>query len=160
MSPALVRWANGPFQAVGFAILMGLHIALDHWAKDSAAANVIKWVYLLYVPFWLSIRIRIGYLRRKPYWTRASWLRYLRLVVMPVIALILVLWISSFDMSLNWGVLGGPGSPTRAVWTAILLGMMLLGVVGLIRAVDWLVKGEPSDQFTRTRWFQRRARAS
>jgi hypothetical protein len=34
--------------------------------------------------------------------------------------------------------------------------MMLLGVVGLIAAADWLAKGEPSEQFTRTRWFQRR----
>ena len=34
--------------------------------------------------------------------------------------------------------------------------MMLLGVAGLIVAVDWLAKGDPAEQFTRTWWFQRR----
>jgi len=74
--------------------------------------------------------------------------------VMPVIALALVLYLSSFDMSSN--ALGAPRSTTRAVVAASLVVTMFVGVVGLIVAMDWMAKGEPSEQFTRTRWFQRR----
>ena len=107
----------------------------------------------MYVPFWFSVKIRLGYLRRRPYWTRASWLRYLRLVALPVIALIVVLWLSSGYPS--WIVLGAPRSALRSVWIVIIFALMILGVSGVIRADDWLTKGEPSEQFTRTRWFQR-----
>ena len=160
MSSALTRWADSGAQIWGFMILFGLHLSLDHWWKGSAAAEVAKYAYLSYVPFWMAVKARAGYLRRKPYWTRKSWLRYLRLTAMPVVVLIAVLWVSSFDMSVTWSILGGPRSLTRVFWVVILLGMIFLGVGGLIRALDWLTKGEPSEQFTRTRWFQRRAPAS
>ena len=156
MFTTLTRWADSRAQFIVFLVLSYLHFALDHWWEGSAFANVVKYAFLSYMPLWLSVKAWVGYQRRKPYWTRESWLRYLRLAVMPVVVLALVLWISSFDMALTWSVLGAPGSPTRGVWAVILLGLMLLGVIGLLRAVDWLVKGEPSEQFMRTRWIQRR----
>ena len=73
---------------------------------------------------------------------------------MPVFAITLTLLLSSIDMSSN--VLGAPRSPTRAVAALTILALMILGVIGLVRAIDWIEKGEPSEQFTRTRWFERR----
>jgi hypothetical protein len=140
---------------LGFVGLMLLNIAVGWYWPGSTAATIVKTVYLSWVPIWLAFRIRAGYLRRRPYWTRDSWLRYLRLAVMPVVALGLVLFLaSSFDTSAS--VVGAPRSVTRAVWFVIMLAMMLLGAIGLMVAIDWLRKGEPSEQFTRTRWFQRR----
>jgi hypothetical protein len=75
---------------------------------------------------------------------------------MPVVALTLSLLLSSIDTSSNW--LGAPQSATRIVWIVIILALMLFGAFGLIAAIEWLEKGEPSEQFTRTRWFQRRRR--
>ncbi len=54
--------------------------------------------------------------------------------------------------------MGAPHSATRIVWIVIMLAMMILGVSGFTAAIDWMEKGEPSEQFTRTRWFQRRTR--
>lgn len=143
-----------PVEFLGFVALMLLNIGASHYWPGSVGATIVKAIYLTWVPVWLAFRIRAGYLRRKPYWTRDSWLRYLRLAVMPVVALALFLYMSSFDTSSN--SLGAPHSTTRAVVAVALVAMMLLGVFGLIAAVDWLAKGEPSEQFTRTRWFQRR----
>ena len=49
---------------------------------------------------------------------------------------------------------------TQSVESAGFLALLVLniavGVAGLTVAMDWLAKGEPSEQFPRTRWFQRR----
>ena len=84
--------------------------------------------------------------------------RYLRLAVMPVVAITLSLLLSSIDSSSN--LLGAPLSATRIVWIVIMLAMLLFGAFGLITAIEWLEKGERSEQFTRTRWFQRRRRSA
>ena len=156
---ALTRWAESRASFFVFGALAYLHIALVHRWKGWDVATVVKYVFLSYWPLLLCAKAWVGYERRKPFWTRESWLRYLRLAVMPVIALALVLWIAS-GVDSRWSVLGAPQSLTRGVWIVIMLGMMLWGAFGLIGAVDWLAKGEPSEQFTRTRWFQRRARAN
>lgn len=93
-------------------------------------------------------------MRRKPHWTHESWLRYLRLAAMPFLAVALVLYLSSFDMSSD--ALGTPGSRTRAVWAVSMLAMLLLGAIGVAVSLDWLTRGEPSEQFTRRGWFLRR----
>ena len=141
-------------EVYGFLGLALLNIAVPRYWPGSVAATLINYVLLGGMTIAFAFRIRAGYLCRKPYWTRDSWLRYLRLAAMPVVAVFLVLFLSSFDMSSD--VLGAPRSATRTVWVVVILGMMLLGVIGLIIAMDWLAKGEPSEQFTRTRWFQRR----
>ena len=138
----------------GFLVLAGLNIGAGHYWPGSRGATIVQFLFLTWVPVWLAFRIRAGYLRRKPYWTAASWLRYLRLAAMPVISLALVLYLSSFDKAPSF--FGAPRSSLRGVWIVVMLGLMILGVCGLIAAIDWLTKGEPSEQFTRTRWFQRR----
>jgi hypothetical protein len=141
-------------ESIGFLGLLLLNLGVDHYWPGSVSATIVRYVFFGVATVALAARIRAGYLRRRPHWTVTSWLRYLRLAAMPVIALSLVLYLSSFDMHSN--ALGAPHSTTRAVIAAALVAMMLLGVIGLIVAMDWLAKGEPSEQFTRTRWFQRR----
>ena len=141
-------------ESIGFLGLSLLNIAASRYWPGSIGATVIKFLFLSVIPIWLAVKIRTGYLRRKPHWTRDSWLRYLRLAAMPVIAVSLMLYLSSFDMSSN--IFGAPRSATRAVFASSEVAMMLLGVAGLIVAMDWLAKGDPAEQFTRTWWFQRR----
>jgi hypothetical protein len=133
--------------------LGALHIALDRWRPGSPAARLTSYTFIGYGTAWLGIRFRKGYLLRRPYWTRESWLRYARLAAMPVVAVAVVLYFSSFDPSTN--SLGAPHSLKRMISGVILLALLIFGAVGLGTAVDWLVRGEPSQQFTRTRWFQR-----
>jgi hypothetical protein len=144
-------------QPLGFLVFLGLmllDIGVRRYWPGSMGSTIVKYVYLCWVPIWFAFRIRAGYLRRRPHWTRESWFRYLRLAAMPVLAVALVLYLSSFDPSSN--ALGAPHTATRTVLAISLVGMLLLGAVGLGVATDWLTRGEPSEQFTRTRWFQRR----
>ncbi len=135
-----------------------LLILTDRWWPGSIAATLARIAFFSYFTVSLGLQIRTGYLRRRPHWTRESWLRYLRLAVMPVVAITLLLLLSSIDTSSN--LLGAPQSAARTVWIVIMLAMLLFGALGLIIAIEWLKKGEPSEQFTRTRWFQRRRRSA
>ena len=135
-------------------VLMLLNIAVGRWRPGIIAATLTNYAFLGSVSIWFGLEIRSGYRRRRPYWTRESWLRYLRLALIPVAALVLVLLLSSLDPRSN--VMGAPQSATRVVWIVIMLTMMILGVLGFTAAIDWMEKGEPSEQFSRTRWFQRR----
>jgi hypothetical protein len=141
-------------EVFGFLGLASLNIGVGRYWPDSLAASLVSYLFIGAMTIAFAVRVRAGYLRRKPYWTRDSWLRYLRLAVMPLIALAVVLYLSSFDMSSN--ALGAPRSATRTVVAVSVVIAMLVGAFGLVAAVDWLGKGEPSEQFTRTRWFQRR----
>jgi hypothetical protein len=141
-------------ESFGFLVLCLLNIAADRYWPGTIGATLIRYAFFSTFAISLAVRIRAGYLRRRPHWTPKSWLLFVRLAAMPILALSLVLYLSSFDMSTN--ALGAPHSTTRAVVAVGVVAMMLMGVFGLIVALDWLAKGEPSEQFTRTRWFQRR----
>jgi hypothetical protein len=143
-------------QLGGFLVLPLLVILTDRWWPGSIVATVVRIAWFSFISIWLGLKIRTGYSRRRRHWARESWLRYLRLALMPVVALTLSLLLSSIDTSSNW--LGAPQSATRIVWIVIILALMLFGALGLIAAIEWLEKGEPSEPFTRTRWFQRRRR--
>jgi len=134
-------------------VLMYLNFALGTWRPDTLAATIASKANIGYGMIWFGFRIRRGYLLRRPHWTRESWLRYLRLAWMPVVAVAVVLYFSSFDNRSD--ALGPPHSTMRMVSAITLTALLLFGAVGLGVAVDWLVRGEPSQQFTRTRWFQR-----
>jgi hypothetical protein len=45
-------------------------------------------------------------------------------------------------------------------WLLLSLALMLFGAFGIAMAIHWLSSGEPSEQFTRTRWFRRKAAAT
>jgi len=131
-----------------------LNIVLDRWRPGSLASTLAKYGFFGYSTIWFGLRIRKGIVLRRPHWTRESWLRYARLAAMPVAAVAVVLYFSSFDNNSN--ALGAPHTATRIFLAVTLTLLLLFGGVGLGTAVDWLVRGEPSQQFTRTRWFQRR----
>ena len=141
---------------IGIVCLQALAIVIGGWWPDSTAETLARSVAFSWFAIWFSLKIRTGYRRRRPHWTRESWLRYLRLAVMPVVAIALVLFLSSFDPRTN--ALGAPHSATRFAWMLIMLALFGLGTVGLMTAIDWLEKGEPSEQFTRSRWLRSRSR--
>jgi len=133
--------------------LMYIHFAIGHWRPDTLADTISRYASIGYSMTWFGFRIRKGYLLRRPHWTRESWLRYLRLATMPVVAVAVVLYFSSFDNRSD--ALGPPHSGLRMVSAVSLTALLLFGAIGLGVALDWMLRGEPSEQFTRTRWFQR-----
>ena len=128
-------------------------IVIGEWMPGSLAATLARYAFLVSITMWFGLRIRTGYRRRRPYWTRESWLRYLRLAAMPVAATIFVL-----AMSTDAGIQLARSAPSaaRPVLATLLVLMLLIGAFGLGTAVDWLTQGPPSDQFTRRGWFGRR----
>jgi hypothetical protein len=140
----------------GFLILSGLRIWLDRSKPESTAAAVVFYASLAYFLVWFGSRAWIGYRRRKPYWTRESWHRYLRLTAMPVFALILLFSeLYFFDNGGSRTIFGEARSSLRTVWVLIDLALMAIGAVGGTLAIEWLARGEPSQQFTRTGWLRR-----
>jgi len=139
--------------AWGFVVLGLANIVVGEWKPGSIAAALANYAFMGFGMFWLGLRVRTGYRRRRPYWTRESWVRYLRLAAMPVAAVAVVLFMST-DSGMR--LMGSPQSTTRGVWIVILMALLILGGVGLPIAVDWMERGAASEQFTRTRWFQRR----
>ena len=157
MTTATKREASNRLRGLevfGFLGLASLDIGVRQYWPGSMAASLVSYVFIGAMTIVFAVRVRAGYLRRRPYWTRESWRRYVQLTTMPLVALAVVLYVSSFDMSSN--ALGAPRSATRTVVAISMVVTMLVGAFGVVAAIDWLAKGEPSEQFTRTRWFQRR----
>lgn len=137
----------------GLIVLGFAKIVVGRWKPGSIADTLADYAFIGFCTVWLGLRIRQGYLRRRPYWTRESWRRYLRLAAMPVAAVIVVLFLST-ETAIR--LMGSARSTTRGISAGILVTLLLFGAVGLATAVDWMARGEASEQFTRTRWFQRR----
>ena len=154
-SGAIRKPDNGVDQGLWvFIVLMFLNIALDRWQPDTLAASIASYAFIGYATIWFGLRIRKGYLLRRPHWTRESWLRFSRLAAIPVAAVAVVLYMSSFDSTPP--VLGASRSATRIASAVVLTVLLIGGAIGLSVVVGWMTYGEPSRQFTRTRWFQRR----
>jgi hypothetical protein len=137
-----------------FTVLMLVNLALTVWQPGTMAHAAVNGAFVASVPLLIGVRIRNGYLRRRQHWTRESWLRYLSLAWLPVAAIVVFFaLVLMFDY--GPGVFGSPGSPARRTFIAVELALMFFGASGLLKAVNWLTDGEPSQQFTRTAWFQR-----
>ena len=134
-------------------ILMVANIVVGEFMPGTLTATLVSYAFIGSMTLWFGLRIRTGYRRRRPHWTRESWLRYLRLAAMPVAATIFVLAMST-ETGLR--MMGAAQSTTRTISAIVLVTMLLLGAFGLSVAVDWLTRGEPSDQFTRRSWIPRR----
>jgi len=137
-----------------FVALMFLNVALDIWRPGTIAAWAVSRTFIAVGAIGLAFRIRNGYLLRRPYWTRESWLRYVQLAWMPVAAIV-VFFVLVLLFDYRPSMFGSRASAVRRAWIVIVLALGLFGVAGLIRALEWMIQGEPSQQFTRTRWFQR-----
>ena len=144
----------------GFVILSALKIWLERRWPTSLAATLASYACLVLFLIWFGSEAWAGYQRRRPHWSRESWRRYLRLAAMPVVAIVLLFIELAFLDPKGTGIFGAPKSMLRIVWMGIDLMLMGFGAIGLSSAVDWLRDGEPSEPFTRTRWFQRRRRAA
>src|SRR6187401_1084954 len=119
MNPAGPKHTNPTAPLIwGWLALSVLHIALDRWQPGTLAARFAFLAFVGSSLIWLGLRIRRGYLLRRPYWTRESWLRYGRLAVMPVAAVVFVLYVSSFDNSSP--AFGAPGTPLRIAAAIVL----------------------------------------
>ena len=133
-----------------YGSLMVASIVVDRWKPGSIASTILRYAFLGSMTIWFGIRIRAGYRRRRPYWTRESWLRYARLTAVPVAAVVLVL-VMSTGPAIRF--MGAPQSATRSLGAVILGALLILGAVGVVAALNWMVRGEPSEQFTRRRWI-------
>jgi hypothetical protein len=145
------------FTVLMWAVLItgGGQIWLDHQWPGSPARWLAFWANTLLVLGWMGYQISTGYERRRPYWSGESWRRYLRMAAMPVAALMVFMaLVIAFDA--RPGFFGARGSVWRLAFIVVDMTLMLFGTIGAGMAIDWLGRGEPSEPFTRTRWFRRR----
>jgi len=138
-------------QILGFAAIVLLFVSGR--LPASVMTDVMEYLALGYILIDVVLRVRAGYLRRRPHWTQASWRRYLAACTIPIGALLLLVGMMvAFEFRLS--VVGDAGSTTRALWTSGMVVFMLVGAVGLAAVIDWLAQGEPSKQFAWPRWWK------
>src|SRR5689334_189778 len=130
-------------------------IWIDRKWPGSTAAGWASFVSFTYFLVWFGSRAWMGYQRRRAYWTADSWRRYLRMAVWPIVAFVLLFAeLSEFDNSVTGGVFGAPRSGLRTLWTLIDLTLMISGALGFVALVEWMARGDASEQFNRTSWFR------
>ena len=100
------------------------------------------------------LRVQDGYRRRRPFWSRESWRRYLTASLLPFCAFA-IMAAMAVAVDLKLPITGDGGSFARGMWVAGMLIFMLLGAAGLVIAVEWLHQGEPSRQFVLPSWLVR-----
>jgi hypothetical protein len=132
--------------------MVGLFVA--SLSSDSALKGGLQNLAMAYISIDLCLRARAGYLRRRSYWTRESWRRYLTACLIPAGALlILVCMLVALEWRLH--ILGAARSTTRSIWATSTVVMLLIGAVGLFAAIESLSNGDPSQQFAWPNWLTR-----
>ena len=107
-----------------------------------------------YVVLEFGLTARAGYLRRRLHWTPGTWRRFLAVCSAPAAALaISIAMAAAVEMRLP--IAGPSNSPARSVWAGGIIGFMVIGVGGLVAAIEWLARGDPSRQLSWPRWFRR-----
>jgi len=139
----------------GVAVTMWLQIWFDRRWPGSPDYHLAFYANMLLSLGWMGYLSWTGYRRRRPFWTRESWRLYRQLAWMPVAALVVFMALV-FAFDARPSLFGAHESATRLSFIAVDLTLMLFGVVGVVMAIGWLTDGEPSEPFTRTRWFRRR----
>jgi hypothetical protein len=117
----------------------------------------VRYPVLVYLMVGFLLRVRAGYLRRKPHWTSESWRRYLMVSSVPLIALVLMVGMM-YAVEWKLPIVGGPRSPARGVWVGGIVTLLVFGAIGTSVMVEWLNGGEASRQFTLPRWLTRQRR--
>lgn len=118
-------------------------------------ADGLRYVALTILVGDFVLRMREGYLRRRPHWTADSWKRYLQACAIPIGALLIVA-ASFVALEMKLPIVGASRSALRAVWVLGLMFFIVLGGVGTAIVVGWLTDGEASQQFSLPRWLSRR----
>src|SRR6266545_4135958 len=135
-------------------ILAMLVLFVGSLLPESGFAVGLRYLALGYISIDILLRARAGYLRRRPYWTRDSWRRYLKACSVPVGALVILVCMMA---ALEWRlpIVGAARSTVRGVWAVGTLVFMLIGAGGLVTVIEWLAQGDPSRQFALPRWLTR-----
>lgn len=118
---------------------------------DSPFADGLRFLGVAAVAVHALLRARAGILRRRPYWTAQSWLRYLAVCSIPIGALLTLVWML-FALERRLPIVGEAQSPERGAFVAVSVVCMLIGAGGLAIAVEWLASGEPSRQVRFSPW--------
>jgi len=136
---------------VGIPLALVAMVAADLLPESRLSAGV-RYLALGYLTLDFLFRLRVGYSRRRPYWTQESWRRYLVACSVPVGALLLM---AGMMVALEWKMsfVGAARLAVRGVWVGSLVICLLVGVAGLSVALDWLTTGEASRQFALPRWL-------
>ena len=135
---------------LAMAALFAASVLPDSWLGDglSVAGGI-------YIAIFFVLRVRTGYLHRRPHWTRESWTRFLAALSVPVVALLISVAMGSV-VERRLPIAGATNSSVRGYWAAGIMGFMVVGVTGLAVAIEWLATGQPSRQLGRPAWLTRR----
>jgi hypothetical protein len=144
--------SNGRSFAIALAMMM---MVIGSATKDKWFSDGLRYVGLTYLFVDFVLRIRAGYLRRRPHWTADSWRRYLQACAVPVGALLIVVAaLVALDMDLP--IVGESRSTLRMLWAMGTGFFIIVGGVGVAIVVGWLTDGEATAQFALPRWLSRR----
>lgn len=134
-------------------VALVVHIGWDGSLLD----RIVRNAYMMLVGLEVLRMWRTGYIRRRPHWSRDSWIRFAAALSFPVAALAVTFamaWMSDAHVPLA----GASRSPLRAVWVMSMLVFMLYGAIGMMTVIHWLNSGEPARPFAwSARRFWRRA---
>lgn len=117
-------------------------------------APAVRWLGVGVLGVHFFVRARDGYLRRRPYWTAASWRRFLAMCCIPLAAFLFLAWLL-FALDSHLRFVGEAQSPTRSAWATVSVLCVVIGGIGIAVAVEWLAHGEASRQFGLPRWLTR-----
>jgi hypothetical protein len=88
-------------------------------------------------------RLREGYVRRKPHWSRDSWTRFARALVLVGFPLLLPLMMGiAVDSGLYAKV--GASDTFRGLWVTAMILLLIGGVTAGMIVTSWFAKGDPS----------------
>ena len=134
-------------------LLAWLAIFAAHLWPDSAAAEWLRGAGLTYLGLSFLLRVRAGYVRRRPHWTAESWRRYLMACSVPAAAIVLLAaMLIALDMRLP--IVGAAESNRRSAFAAASLVLLLIGGGGLALATEWLERGDETRQFDYPVWLR------
>lgn len=141
-------------RVIGFAAV-GILTVTASLLPDSWLSDGLRYLAAAYISIDLILRARAGYLRRRPFWTTDSWRRYLTACAVPVAAIgIMLAMMVALEARLP--IVGEARTALRTVWAVGTLAFMLIGVIGMVSAIEWLHRGEASSQFSLPQWLSRR----
>lgn len=101
-------------------------IVLD-FVPETGLTESLRTVFLVVQTLCLLGWAYLGYLNRRPYWTRESWTRFLLVSLIPITGIVLVLTVSAgVDNGVSW--VGDARSWLRFAWGAVgLIGILVGG---------------------------------
>ena len=121
-------------------------LAVATWLPDSPSARAVRYLALSWMLLDYALRLRAGYFRRRPHWTRESWRRYFAVCAIPAGAILMLVGMAlAIDRRLP--MMGPSPSTVRGLWVVLMLVLMLIAGFGLWFITSRLTDGEPSRQF-------------